>query len=59
MLSFEQHRLFAEVLKADSRVSQHLSAETIDPLLDPVQYTGLSAVLVDRVCAQASEQRSP
>ena len=49
MLAFEERRPFSEVLKVDSRVSDHLSAETIDTLLDPLQYTGLSTVFVDRV----------
>ena len=56
MLAFEQRRSFAEVLKADPHVSQNLSAETIDSLLDPVQYTGLSGEFVDRVCAQARQR---
>ena len=59
MLAFEQQRSFAEILKTDARVSKHLRAETIDSLLDPVQYTGLSGAFVDRVVAQAGEQSSP
>ncbi len=51
MRAFEMRQPFAEVLKADSRVSAHLSAETIDALLDPTQYTGLAAEYVDRVLA--------
>jgi adenylosuccinate lyase len=37
------------VLKRNADVTVHLSPETIDALLDPVQYTGLSAAFVDRV----------
>ncbi|MBZ0299757.1 MAG: adenylosuccinate lyase [Anaerolineae bacterium] len=49
MYSFEQRQPFAEVLKQDTAVSAHLSPEAIDSLLDPTQYTGLSAAYVDRV----------
>jgi 3-carboxy-cis,cis-muconate cycloisomerase len=49
MTAFEQGQPFAAVLKASAEVRAHLSAETIDSLLDPVQYTGLSAAYVDRV----------
>jgi 3-carboxy-cis,cis-muconate cycloisomerase len=52
MLSFEQQQPFAAVLQADTRVSAHLSADTINALLDPEQYTGLAAAYVDRVLAQ-------
>jgi adenylosuccinate lyase len=55
MLSFESRTPFAAVLKRDPRVTEHLDAATIDALLDPVQYTGLSALFVDRVCAQARQ----
>jgi 3-carboxy-cis,cis-muconate cycloisomerase len=51
MRAFETRQPFAEVLKADARVSAHLSAETIDSLLDPAQYTGLAAQFVERVLA--------
>ncbi|HUN05302.1 MAG TPA: adenylosuccinate lyase [Aggregatilineales bacterium] len=49
MESFEQQTDFAAVLKRHPSVTAHLSAETIDSLLDPAQYTGLSGVFVDRV----------
>jgi len=49
MESFEQQTDFAAVLKRHPAVTAHLSAETIDSLLDPAQYTGLSGVFVDRV----------
>lgn len=49
MLAFEGGTPFAETLKADSRIMAHLAPSEIDALLDPVQYTGLSAAYVDRV----------
>ena len=49
MQSFEQRAPFAELLKQHPTVSAHLSADTIDHLLDPVQYTGLAGEFVDRV----------
>ncbi len=49
MRAFEERRPFGDVLKADPRVIEHLSAEQVDTLLDPIQYTGLSAAFVDRV----------
>ncbi len=49
MKAFEERTPFAAILKDDPRVTAHLSPDTIDALLDPVQYTGLSAAYVDRV----------
>jgi 3-carboxy-cis,cis-muconate cycloisomerase len=49
MASFEQRVPFADLLKQNPAVTEHLTPETIDSLLDPVQYTGLSGVFVDRV----------
>lgn len=49
MHSFEQHISFAEVLKAAETVTAYLEPAVIDELLDPTQYTGLSAAFVDRV----------
>ncbi len=49
MQAFEQRILFANVLKQNPTVAAHLSAEKIDELLDPLQYTGLAGALVDRV----------
>jgi adenylosuccinate lyase len=54
MHAFEARQPFAEVLKADSRVSAYLSAESIDALLDPTQYTGLAAEYVDRVLGKVN-----
>jgi len=52
MASFEQRVPFADLLKQNPAVMEHLTAETIDSLLDPVQYTGLSGVFVDRVAGK-------
>ncbi|MDZ4767422.1 MAG: adenylosuccinate lyase [Chloroflexota bacterium] len=49
MHAFEHREPFADVLKRDPRVTAHLSDDTIEALLDPVQYTGLAAAYVDRV----------
>lgn len=49
MQSFEQRRPFADLLKQNPAVTAHLAPEMIDALLDPMQYTGLSAAFVDRV----------
>jgi 3-carboxy-cis,cis-muconate cycloisomerase len=45
-------RHLREALAADAEVSQHLSAERLDELLDPANYTGFAAEFVDRVLAQ-------
>ncbi|MBI1282488.1 MAG: adenylosuccinate lyase [Anaerolineaceae bacterium] len=52
MESFEKRVSFADVLKRNPDVSAHLNDETIDSLLDPAQYTGLSGVFVDRVVGE-------
>jgi len=49
MKSFETRQPFADILKQDAQVMAHLTAETIDSLLDPTQYTGLAAEYVDKV----------
>jgi 3-carboxy-cis,cis-muconate cycloisomerase len=49
MESFEKRVAFADVLKQNPLVTQHLEAEKIDALLDPMQYTGLAGVFVDKV----------
>jgi adenylosuccinate lyase len=55
MQAFEQHAPLGEVLKQNPAITAHLSAETIDSLLDPAEYTGLSAVFVDRVLREGAE----
>ncbi len=54
MESFEKRVSFADVLKRNPAVTEHLNDETIDSLLDPAQYTGLAGVFVDRVVGQKS-----
>ena len=49
MKSFEDRVAFADVLKQNSLVTQHIEAEKIDALLDPMQYTGLAGIFVDKV----------
>jgi 3-carboxy-cis,cis-muconate cycloisomerase len=44
---------FAEVLAADPRVTAHLSPARLDELLDPANYTGLSARLATGTSARA------
>ncbi len=52
MESFEQHVDFGVILKRNPTVTEHLPADTIDALLDPTQYTGLSGFFVDRVAGK-------
>jgi 3-carboxy-cis,cis-muconate cycloisomerase len=49
MESFEKRVPFADVLKQKAVVTQHLEVDTIDALLDPMQYTGLAGIFVDKV----------
>jgi adenylosuccinate lyase len=49
MRAFEQHASFAALLKAEPLVRAHLSADVIDALLDPAQYTGLASAMALRV----------
>ncbi|MHB8626485.1 MAG: adenylosuccinate lyase [Aggregatilineales bacterium] len=51
MMAFEKRLPFEQVLKGNPTVTARLSPETIDTLLDPVQYTGLAGEFVDRVLA--------
>ncbi len=46
---------FAELLKTNEEVSQHLSASDIDQLLDPVEQTGLSADLAKDAAVHAAK----
>ena len=57
MHAFEQRIPFADVLKSNPTVTAYLSADTIDELLNPVQYTGLAGALVDRVLENTNRQR--
>ena len=53
MAAFEQRRPLRDLLLADERVTQHLSAADVDDLLRPEAYTGLAGVFVDRVAGDA------
>jgi adenylosuccinate lyase len=45
-----EHKLpFRQTLAEHPVVSQHLSGEEIERLIDPIHYTGLAGVFVDRV----------
>jgi 3-carboxy-cis,cis-muconate cycloisomerase len=44
-------RHLREELLAEPEISMHLSAERVDELLDPGNYTGLAGEFVDRVLA--------
>ena len=52
MESFERRVSFAEVLKRNPVVTEHLDAAKIDTLLDPLQYTGLAGIFVDKVAGK-------
>ena len=52
MKSFEDRVAFADVLKQNSLVTQHIEAEKIDALLDPMQYTGLAGIFVDKIAGK-------
>jgi 3-carboxy-cis,cis-muconate cycloisomerase len=54
MRAFDEGRLFLDVLCAEPLIRSHLSRETLASLLDPVRYTGLAAVFVERVTSQVS-----
>ena len=55
MQAFEERLPFEEVLNQNADVTAHLDPQMITDLLDPVQYTGLSAVFVDRVLGDSSD----
>lgn len=59
MESFEKRISFAEVLKSNPAVTDHLNPEMIDSLLDPAQYTGLAGLYVDRVLWKDISPQSP
>jgi len=47
--AFEKNLEFNEVLKKDPKVSEVLSSEEIDLLMDPTTYVGLAPMYVDRL----------
>jgi 3-carboxy-cis,cis-muconate cycloisomerase len=58
MTAVEDKVPFSTALKQHPRVKAHLDDAAIDALLDPVQYTGLAALFVDRVLAQLSAEHT-
>jgi 3-carboxy-cis,cis-muconate cycloisomerase len=52
MAAYEQGRPLRELLLADRRVTQHLSADRLEELLNPERYTGLCGTFVDRVAGR-------
>lgn len=50
-LAVSEKRHLRDVLAQDEVVIQHLGAETLAQLFDPLGYTGMAATLVDRVLA--------
>lgn len=48
--------VFASVLRANERVTDHLSYNELAALADPTNYRGLSGRLVDRTVVSAGEQ---
>jgi adenylosuccinate lyase len=51
--AFVRNTGFADLLKADPRVTAHLDAAAIDALLDPTAYTGLCADMARQAAARA------
>ncbi len=49
---------FLELLAAEPEISAHMDRATLQALLDPANYTGLSGVMVDRVLAVEPGARS-
>lgn len=52
MAAYEQGRPLHDLLLADGRVTQHLSADRLEELLRPERYTGLCGTFVDRVAGR-------
>jgi len=52
MAAYEQGRPLRDLLLADERVTQHLSADKLEELLRPERYTGLCGTFVDRVAGR-------
>lgn len=54
MKAFEEDRLLKEVLKEDKRVTDKISNEVLDEVLEPMNYTGRCGKMVDQVIAKLS-----
>ncbi len=53
--AFVEGRSFGDLLAADPRVSQHMSPQAIQSLLDPTAYTGLCADMARDAATRARE----
>ncbi|HEY0704786.1 MAG TPA: 3-carboxy-cis,cis-muconate cycloisomerase [Candidatus Acidoferrales bacterium] len=53
--SMDSAKSFRDVLAADGEISRHLSMADIDRLLDPGQYIGEAATLIDRVVSASKK----
>jgi 3-carboxy-cis,cis-muconate cycloisomerase len=51
-------RHLREVLAADTRVNERLSASDLDRLFDPLAYQGMAQTFIDRIVAGARKERS-
>ena len=49
MQATEEQLPFAQILKQDATITQYLTPDEIDHLLDPLQYIGLAGAMVDKV----------
>lgn len=47
--AISQHRSFRELLLADPRVNQHLTAADLDDIMDPTHYIGLAEYFTDAI----------
>jgi adenylosuccinate lyase len=59
MAAFEQSRPLRDLLLADDRISQHLSATELDEILRPERYAGLCGTFVDRVAGVGKVSQPP
>lgn len=50
-----ENRNFRELVKNDPVVSQHISAEEVDEIMEPSHYIGLSGYFTDKVCGKDKE----
>ena len=49
MKAQEENRSFKEVLLEDEAIRKHITGKDLEKLLDPIQYTGLSSIIVEHV----------
>jgi len=47
--SIAQKKSFIDLLSANAEISKHLDRAALEKLLDPANYLGLSAAMVDRI----------